>query len=110
VRSDQTRIFGDYGTKVMYTCAGVQVSRRSRMVLEAAPYMKILPRKHWIVLMHLMTTAERCFEEVADSANLSHVHYAKNAVPFQMMKLSHANHTTPLKYYGGIGFGCNVFL
>ncbi len=29
VRSDQKRIFGDYGTKVMYTWAGVQVSRRS---------------------------------------------------------------------------------
>jgi hypothetical protein len=27
VRSDRKRIFGDYGTKVMYTCAGVQVSR-----------------------------------------------------------------------------------
>jgi hypothetical protein len=57
-----------------------------------------------------MTMAEGCFEEVADSAVLSHVHHAKNAVPFQAMKLPHANHTTPLKYYGGIAFGCNIFL
>ncbi len=105
VRSDQKRIFGDYGTKVMYTCAGVQVSMRSRMVLEAK-----FPRKHWVVLMRLMTMAERFFEEVADSAILSRVHHAKNAVPFQTMKLPHGNHTTPLKYYDGIAFGCNVFL
>jgi hypothetical protein len=95
VRSNQKRIFGDYGTKVMYTCAGVQVSRRSRMVLKSAPYMEKLPRKHWMVLMHLMTMAERCFEEVADSAVLS-VHHAKNAVPFQTMKLPHGNHATLL--------------
>ncbi len=89
VRSNQKRIFRDYGTKVMYTCAGVQVSRRSRMVLESAPYMEKLPRKHWRVLMHLMTMAERCFEEIADSAVLSHVHHAHNAVLFQTMEFPH---------------------
>ena len=67
----------------MYTCAGVQVSRRSHMVLESAPYMEKLPRKHWRVLMRLMTMAERCFEEVADSAVLSHVHHAHNAFLFK---------------------------
>jgi hypothetical protein len=41
---------------------------------------------------------------------LSHVHHAQYAVPFQTMKLPHGNHTTPLKYYGGIAFGCNTFL
>ncbi len=61
MRSDQKRIFGDYGTKVMYTCAGVQVSRRSCMVLEAALYMETLPRKHWMVVMRLMNLAERFF-------------------------------------------------
>jgi hypothetical protein len=34
VRSDQKRIFGDYGEQVMATCAGVQVSRNRRGVLE----------------------------------------------------------------------------
>jgi hypothetical protein len=110
VRSDCKHIFGDYGTKVMYTCAGVQVSRRSRKVLEAAPYIEKLPRKHWRVLMHVMRRAERCFEEIADSEVLSHVYHAKNAEPFQTMKLLHSNTTTPLKYYGGIAFGCYVFL
>ncbi len=60
--------------------------------------------------MHLVTMAERCFEEVADSAVLSHVHHAHNAVPFQTMKSSHGNHTSPLKYYGRITFDGNVFL
>ncbi len=55
--------------------------------------------------MHLMTMAEHCFEEVADSAVLSHVHHAHNVVPFQTMKSPHGNHTYPLKYYGGIAFG-----
>ncbi len=82
MRSNRKRIFGDYGTKVMYTCAGVQVSRHSRMVLESAPYMEKLPRNHWRVLMCLMAMAERCFEEVANSAVMSHVHHAHNAVPF----------------------------
>jgi hypothetical protein len=110
VRSDRKRIFGNYGTKVMYTCAGVQVSRRSKMVLEAAPYMETLPRLHWRVLMRSMIMAERCFEAIGDSVVLSHIHHAKSAAPFQTMKLPHNNLTSPLKYYGGIAFGCNVFL
>jgi hypothetical protein len=80
------------------------------MVLEAAPYMETLPRLHWRVLMHSMIMAERCFEAIGDSVVLSHIHHAKSAVPFQMMKLPHTNLTSPLKYYGGIAFGCNVFL
>ncbi len=59
VRSDCKCIFGDYRTKVMYTCAGVQVSRWSCKVLEAAPYMEKLRRKHWRVLMCLIWGAER---------------------------------------------------
>jgi hypothetical protein len=64
VRSDQKRVLGDYGTKVMYTCTGVQVSRCSKKVLEAAPYMEKLARQHWRVLMHSMRMAERCFEAI----------------------------------------------
>ena len=41
VRSDQKCIFGDYGTKVMYTCAGAKVSRRSCMVLSCSVCGKI---------------------------------------------------------------------
>jgi hypothetical protein len=96
VRSDRKHIFGDYGTKVMYTCVGVQVSRCSKKVLEAAPYMENLPRLHWRVLMRSMRMAERCFEAIGDSVVLSHIHHAKTAVPFQTMKLPHTNPTSPL--------------
>jgi hypothetical protein len=60
--------------------------------------------------MRLMTMGKCCFEEVTDSAVLSHVHHAHNAISFQTMKSPRGNHTTPLKYYGGIALGCNVFL
>ena len=46
VRSDKKRIFGDYGHLVRSTCAGVQVARRSKEVLNNAPYMDKLPRHH----------------------------------------------------------------
>jgi hypothetical protein len=65
------------------------------MVLESAPCMEKLLRNHLRVLMRLMTMAERCFEEVADRAVLSHVHHAHNAVPFQTMKSPQGNHTNP---------------
>ncbi len=68
VRSYCKCVFGDYGTKVMYTCTGVKVSRRSCKVLEAAPYLKKLPRKNWRVLIRLMRTTECCFEEITNSA------------------------------------------
>ena len=54
VRSDRKRIFGDYGERVMATCAGVQVSRNSQGVLNCAPFMEKLPQHHWRVLMSLM--------------------------------------------------------
>ena len=46
-RKGKRRIFGDYGKYVMITCAGVQVSRNSREVLDAAPWMKEPPLCHW---------------------------------------------------------------
>jgi hypothetical protein len=42
LRSSAKCIFGDYGTPPMYTCAGLQVSRNSHEVLDAAPFMKQL--------------------------------------------------------------------
>ena len=53
-RGDNKRIFGDYGKCVMYTCAGVQVSRNSTEVLNCNSFMEKLPECHWTVLMKLM--------------------------------------------------------
>ena len=110
VRSDRKRVFGDYGKPVTYTCVGVQVSRNSRQVFDSPPCMDKLPSRHWEALTWIMRRAEICFEELADHQVVSHMRNAKAAVPFKTMSLF--NHTTQpsCKYYGGLAFGCNVFL
>ena len=50
-----------------HACAGVQVSRCSKKVLEAAPFMEKLPRLHWRVLMRSMRMTEGCFEAIGDT-------------------------------------------
>ncbi len=57
VRSGRKRIFADYGKRVMYTCAGVQVSRNAQGVLNYIAYME-LSEQHLRVLMKLMRHAE----------------------------------------------------
>ena len=110
VRSDRKRVFGDYGKPVTYTCAGVQVSRNSREILDFPPCMEKLPSQHWEALTWIMRRAEMCFQDLADHQVVSHMRNAKTAVPFKTMSLF--NHTTQpsCKYYGGLAFGCNVFL
>jgi hypothetical protein len=110
VRSDRKRIFGDYGKRVMATCAGVQVSRNSQGVLDCAPFMENFPQHHWRVLMRLMRCAEYCFEAIADHQVISHVYHAKQVVPFKTMNMSSCKKSSTLKYYGGLAFGCNLFL
>jgi hypothetical protein len=110
VRSDKKRIFGDYGERVMATCAGVQVSRNSQGVLDCAPFMENLPQHHWRVLMRLMRCAEYCFEAFADHQVISHVYHAKQVVPFKTMNMFSCKKSSALKYYGGLAFGCNLFL
>jgi hypothetical protein len=109
VRSDRKRIFGDYGERVMATCAGVLVSRNSREVLDYAPFMENLPREHWRVLMSLMRCAEYAFEEIAEHQVISHIVHAKKVVPFKTMNMPGSTQSQ-LKYYGGLAFGCNLFL
>ena len=110
VRSDRKRIFGDYGERVMATCVGVQVSRNSQGVRDCAPYMDDFPQHHWRVLMSLMRCAEYAFEAIADHQVISHVHHAKQVVPFKTMNMSSCKKSSALKYYGGLAFGCNLFL
>ena len=94
----------------MYTCAGVQVSQKNREVLDAAPWMKELPLCHWKVLMKLMRRVECYFEEISDHQVLSHLYHAKKIVPFKTMALPSSDKVPGLKYFGGMAFGCNVFL
>ena len=62
VRSDRKRIFSDYGKRVMYTSAGVQVSWNAQGVLDNKAYINNLSDKHLSVLMKLMHHAEYCYE------------------------------------------------
>jgi len=109
-RSDNTRIFGDYGKSVMYTCFGVQVSRNSREVLPSNACMDILPEFHRTILMKLMRHAEYCFEDIADSEVISYMFHAKQVVPFKTMSIPGSSQTSMLNYLGSLAFGCNVFL
>ncbi len=78
VHSDCKRILSDYGKRVMYTSAGVQVSWNARDVLDNNAYMDNLSDKHLSVFMKLMHHAEYCYETIADNNVISHVYHAKN--------------------------------
>jgi hypothetical protein len=69
-----------------------------------------LPLCHWKVLMKMMRCGEYAFEAISDHQVIINVHHAKRLIPFKTMKIPSCIDCTPLKYYGGIGFGCNVFL
>jgi hypothetical protein len=94
----------------MYTSAGVQVSRNSPEVLNCNAFMDKLPKRHWTVLMKLMWHAEYCFEAITDNEVISHMYHAKQVVPFKTMNTTFSSRESSLKYYGGLAFGCNVFL
>jgi hypothetical protein len=110
LRSNGKNISGDYGKEIMYTCAGVQVSWNNWQVLEAAPFMDKFPLCHWRGVMKMMQCAEYAFEAISNHQVISNVHHAKQLVRFKTMKIPSCDDYTPLKYYGGIGFGCNVIL
>jgi len=109
-RSDRKRIFSDYGKRVMYTCAGVQVSRNARGVLDNNAYMDNLSDKHLGVIMKLMRHAEYCYQTLADTEVISHVYHAKQLVPFKTMTVKTTDDQYSLNYFGALAFGCNVFL
>ncbi len=86
-RSDLKRIFGDIGKCVMYTCAGVQVSRHSPEVLNCNAFMEKLPECHWTFLMKLMRHAKYCFEDIVDNEVISYMYHAKQVIPFKTMSM-----------------------
>jgi hypothetical protein len=101
VQGEKMRIFTDYGKRVMYTCVGNHLSRNCQQVLDHAPFQDKLEKHHWEALMWMMS-AELCFKMIADHQVVSHIYHARMVIPFKTMSGS--------KYYGGIAYGCNVFL
>ncbi len=81
-----------------------------RFLKQLLSWTNLLPLCHWRVMMKMMQCAEYAFEAISDHQVISNVHHAKRLVPFKTIKIPSCNEYTPLKYYGGIGFGCNLFL
>jgi hypothetical protein len=108
VRGKGKRIFGDRGKPLKFVVMGVHVSRNSNEVMDCAPFMESLPDHHWKALMKIMHRAETCFEQLLDHQVISHIRHAKRLVPYRTM--TSASTKSPLKYFGGLAYGCNVFL
>jgi hypothetical protein len=64
----------------------------------------------WGVLMKMMRHGETAFEAISDHQVIINVYHAKRLIPFKTMTIPSCDDCTPLRYYGSIGFGCNVFL
>ena len=110
VRSDKKRIFGDYGVPVRYTCAGIQVDRRSKEVLGYAPYINKLLRHHLKSLMTIMCCAECSFQVMADHQVISHLKNPKAIVPFKTMPFLSSGYNHSVQLFWGIASGSIVFL
>ena len=108
-RSDKKRVFTDSGKSPSYACVGPQVSRNSQEVLDYPAFMNKLPLHHWRALLWLMRRAEEAYKDIADHQVLSHIHHAKNAVPFKTFATTDPQQASS-KFFGGIAFGSNVFL
>jgi hypothetical protein len=71
--------------------------------------MEKLPSHHWESLLWLMRRAEESFKTIADHQVISHIHHAKNAVPYKTFAARNPK-STSAKFFGGMAFGTNVFL
>ena len=111
-RGDHKRVFTDYGKSVKYTCVGPQPSRNSKIVRSYPPFMQYLPECHWETLLWMMKRAEHSFRTIADSRVISYLHHAKKLVPYMTFQSGSSDDHSKFKaqFFGGIGFGTNVFL
>ena len=112
-RGKNRRIFGD-NEPPMYCCAGLQASRTGG-VDDHPAYLSSLSGTDWCSIMKMMHWAENCFESIVDYNILSHIRAARAAVPFKTMsapndKFENCKPPAPAKYFGGVAFGCNVYL
>ena len=110
VRSNRKHIFGDNGQPVWCTCTGVQVSRNSQEVLDSAPFLDKLQVNHWKELRWVMCWAENCFKYIGNHDVISHICTAKALLEFKTMSIPSDDSSSAAKYFGGLAFGCNVFL
>jgi hypothetical protein len=110
--SERKRVFTDFGKQATYACVGPQPSRNSNLVLDNPPFVDALPHCQWEQLVWLMEQAETSFSLFADHSVISHLHHAKNIMPFKTFSPTVDKNTSTLSsdFFGGIAFGSNVFL
>ena len=111
-RGDASRVFTDYGKRVSYACVGPQPSRNSKTVRSHPPFMQALPACHWQSLVWMMKRAEDSFRMLANHRVISHLVHAKKLVPFKTFTSGIGDDHSKFnaQFFGGIGFGTNVFL
>ena len=112
-RGKAKTIFADPSTKVMYKCLGVRVSRASTGVLNYDAWAERVGAGHWERVLRMVRRAELLFETFAGDEVIQHIKAAKYASPFKTMNAppdATSRRIPPAKYFGGIAFGCNVFL
>ena len=112
-------IFGDKHKRMQYNTLGVRPNRAGKGVIDLDAWTHAIDRNHWCNVMMMVRRAELVFESFAPDEVLQHIKSAKDIVPFRTMRAptptTDAHHPStksipPSKYFGGIAFGCNVFL
>ncbi len=112
-------IFGDKHQRVQYNTLGVRPNRVGMGVIDFDPWAETIGRNHCHNVMTMVRWAELLFESFSPDEVIKHIKSAKDVVPFTTMHdppitdLDHDVSTRaipPAKYFGGVAFGCNVFL
>ena len=57
-----------------------------------------------------MCWAENCFKYIGNHDVISHICTAKALLEFKTMSIPSDDSSSAAKYFGGLAFGCNVFL
>ena len=112
IKPPASRVFTDYGKRVSYACVGPQPSRNSKTVRSHPPFTQALPECHWQSLVWMMKRAEDSFRMLANHRVISHLVHAKKLVPFKTFTSGIGDDHSKFnaQFFGGIGFGTNVFL
>lgn len=113
-RGKSKTIFADPSIKVMHKCLGVRVGRASTGVLDYDVWAKRFGAVHWRwVLTRMTKRVELLFKSFAGDKILHYITVAQRTVPYKTMHAPpdpSSPHIPSAKYFGGIAFGCNVFL
>lgn len=118
-RGHAKTIFGDKQQRVQYNTLGVRPNRAGTGIIDLDPWAETIGRTHWRNVMRMVRRAELLFESFSPDEVIQHIQSAKDVVPFRTICAPNitdrdfdvSTRVIPrAKYFGGIAFGCNVFL